>query len=109
MFFAPRTKQRFKIVFLGTVAYALMVLALALLAPVPNVPFSTAYGRWLLGIPAMLVAWACLELISTWSLNRQFWSRMSRWSRIALFVALICLFAVAAVWLSSLWQARDAA
>jgi hypothetical protein len=109
MFLAQRTRQRFKIVLLGTVVYALIVLALALLAPAPNVPFSVAYGRWLLGIPATLIAWASLELIGTCSLNRQFWNRMPSWGRIALLVTLISLFAVAAVWLSTLWQARDAA
>ena len=109
MLLAQRTRQRLKFLLVCLAVYAIAVLVLALVAPAPNVSFAVAYGRWLVGIPAALVVWAALELLATWSLERQFWRRMPSWVRVALLVAILAAVAVAIFWVQSLLQANSAA
>jgi hypothetical protein len=107
--FAQRKKLIVKIALLGILVYALIVLGLTLYSPAPDLPFSVAYGRWLLGIPATLAVWFTIEYIGTWSMDRPFWNNMPSWGRIVLLVLLIAIIAAAAVGLTQLWPAQSAA
>ncbi len=109
MLLAHRTRRRLKIVCLGLVVYASVVLALAVVAPAPNVPFATAYGRWLFRIPATIAVWVALELFTTWALDREFWNRMPNWARVGLLAIVVSAIVVLGLWLHALWQGRGAA
>lgn len=95
MFFAHRTRQRFRVALVAWVVYAAIVATAAALYPREGKSFASSFVWWLAAIPVALVAYAALELFGTWSLGLPFWRRMPSWARVILLVAIICLVVVA--------------
>lgn len=95
MFFAQRTRQRFRVAAAVCAVYALFVAAVAVLFPREGSPFASSFGWWFVAVPTALLGYAALELFGTWSLGLPFWQRMPSWGRIVLLVAIICLIVLA--------------
>jgi hypothetical protein len=89
VFFAYRTKQRFRVALAICVVYALLVAMVAAVFPYEGRSFASLFGWLLLAIPVGLVGYAALEFFGTWGLGLPFWQRMSNWVRVLLLVALI--------------------
>jgi hypothetical protein len=109
VFFAHRTKKRFRVALAVCVAYALLVATVAAVFPREGESFASSFGWWLLAVPVGLGIYATLELFGTWSLSRPFWQRMPSWARVLFLVALIGCGAVGVAFVSQYLGVKSAA
>jgi hypothetical protein len=100
MFFAHRTKQRFRTALVAVVGFACLVGIVAAVFPREDKSFVFSYFLWMLAILLGLAAYAAIELFGTWSLSLPFWQRMPSWTRVLLLVVLICAIVVTAFFTS---------
>ncbi|MFZ6799046.1 hypothetical protein [Undibacterium sp. Di24W] len=100
MFFAHRTKQRFRTALVALAGFACLVGIVVAVFPGEDKSFVFSYFWWMLAIPLGLAAYAAFELFGTWSLSLPFWQRMPSWARVLLLVVLICAFVVATLFAS---------
>ena len=100
MFFAQRTRRRVRIALAACALYAAVIAAVAVLFPREDRDFVSSFGWWFVAIPLGLLAYAVLESLGTWSLERPFWQGMPSWARVLLLVAIISLVSVSAVLVS---------
>ena len=89
MFFAQRTRERTRLVFIACLAFVALVAVSAAIFPHEGQGFVVSFGWWLAAIPVGLLAYALVESFGTWGLGRPFWQRMPSWARVLLLVVII--------------------